>query len=141
MTGPRSSITHIRRQHVVRQRVACGSPLVQQFFPPFIFSLAAVACIAGLGFAGAAKAADSGKVGLGLPLLTSPFWQSYNNYLPSYAKEMGIDILAPVNSNGDPVQQITDMNNLLNLAAKGIYGAIILGSLMVGRLASGEGQN
>jgi ribose transport system substrate-binding protein len=76
-----------------------------------------------------------------LPLLTSPFWQSYNNYLPRYAKEMGIDILAPVNSNGDPVQQISGMNNLLNLGAKGIYGAIILGSLMVARLASGEGQN
>ena len=33
---------------------------------------------------------------------------------------MGLDILAPVNSNGDPAQQITDMNNLLNLGAKGI---------------------
>ncbi|HEV3422971.1 MAG TPA: sugar ABC transporter substrate-binding protein [Paraburkholderia sp.] len=69
---------------------------------------------------GAARAADTGKVGLDLPLLTSPFWQSYNNYLPVYAKRMGIDILAPVNSNGDPAQQITDMNNILNLGAKGI---------------------
>ncbi|MBW8838103.1 MAG: sugar ABC transporter substrate-binding protein, partial [Burkholderia sp.] len=75
--------------------------------------------MAGLSLGGAAQAAEAGKVGLGLPLLTSPFWQSYNNYLPKYAKEMGIDILAPVNSNGDPVQQITDMNNLLNLGAKG----------------------
>ncbi|MBV8627218.1 MAG: sugar ABC transporter substrate-binding protein, partial [Paraburkholderia sp.] len=80
----------------------------------------AAACVAGAGLSGAAHAADSGKVGLGLPLLTSPFWQSYNNYLPKYAKDMGIDILAPVNSNGDPVQQITDMNNLLNLGSKGI---------------------
>ncbi|AIO68892.1 sugar ABC transporter substrate-binding protein [Burkholderia oklahomensis] len=64
--------------------------------------------------------ADTGKVGLDLPLLTSPFWQSYNNYLLHYAKDMQIDALAPVNSNGDPAQQITDMNNLLNLGAKGI---------------------
>jgi ribose transport system substrate-binding protein len=69
---------------------------------------------------GAAHAADAGKVGLGLPLLTSPFWQAYNNYLPKYAKDMNIEILAPVNSNNDPAQQITDMNNLLNLGAKGI---------------------
>ncbi|CAB3761084.1 sugar ABC transporter substrate-binding protein [Paraburkholderia solisilvae] len=80
----------------------------------------AAACVAGLAASGAAQAADAGKVGLGLPLLTSPFWQSYNNYLPKYAKEMGIDILAPVNSNNDPAQQITDMNNMVNLGAKGI---------------------
>ncbi|MBT1315070.1 substrate-binding domain-containing protein, partial [Phocaeicola dorei] len=69
---------------------------------------------------GPAHAADTGKVGLGLPLLTSPFWQSYNNYLTVYAKQMGIEILAPVNSNNDPAQQITDMNNMVNLGAKGI---------------------
>jgi ribose transport system substrate-binding protein len=79
-----------------------------------------VAGIAGIAASGAAQAAEAGKVGLGLPLLTSPFWQSYNNYLPKYAKEMGIDILAPVNSNNDPAQQITDMNNMVNLGAKGI---------------------
>ncbi|AHI66591.1 periplasmic binding s and sugar binding domain of LacI family protein [Burkholderia thailandensis USAMRU Malaysia  len=70
--------------------------------------------------AAAPAGADTGKVGLDLPLLTSPFWQSYNNYLLHYAKDMQIDALAPVNSNGDPAQQITDMNNLLNLGAKGI---------------------
>jgi ribose transport system substrate-binding protein len=80
----------------------------------------AAACVAGIGISTAAQAADPSKVGLGLPLLTSPFWQSYNNYLPKYAKEMGIDILAPVNSNNDPAQQITDMNNMVNLGAKGI---------------------
>ncbi|AJY31668.1 periplasmic binding domain protein [Burkholderia thailandensis 34] len=70
--------------------------------------------------AAAPAGADTGKVGLDLPLLTSPFWQSYNNYLLHYAKDMQIDALAPVNSNGDPAQQITDMNTLLNLGAKGI---------------------
>jgi ribose transport system substrate-binding protein len=87
--------------------------------PALSAGIAAV-CVAGLASSGAAQAADAGKVGLGLPLLTSPFWQSYNNYLPKYAKEMGIDILAPVNSNNDPAQQITDMNNMVNLGAKGI---------------------
>ncbi|AGK50387.1 MULTISPECIES: sugar ABC transporter substrate-binding protein [Burkholderia] len=78
-------------------------------------------CVALAGAIAAAPAgADTGKVGLDLPLLTSPFWQSYNNYLLHYAKDMQIDALAPVNSNGDPAQQITDMTTLLNLGAKGI---------------------
>lgn len=80
----------------------------------------AAACVASLAMSSVAHAADTAKVGLGLPLLTSPFWESYNNYLPKYAKQMGIDILAPVNSNNDPAQQITDMNNMVNLGAKGI---------------------
>ena len=80
----------------------------------------AAACVASFAAGSAAQAAETAKVGLGLPLLTSPFWESYNNYLPKYAKQMGIDILAPVNSNNDPAQQITDMNNMVNLGAKGI---------------------
>jgi ribose transport system substrate-binding protein len=80
----------------------------------------AAACTAAFAAAAPAQAADLGKVGLGLPLLTSPFWQSYDNYLGTYAKQMGVDILAPVNSNNDPAQQITDMNNMVNLGAKGI---------------------
>ncbi|MCG5076236.1 sugar ABC transporter substrate-binding protein [Paraburkholderia sp. RG36] len=81
---------------------------------------AVAACAAAFGVPAQAQAAEIGKVGLGLPLLTSPFWQSYNNYLGVYAKQTGIDILAPVNSNNDPAQQITDMNNMINLGAKGI---------------------
>lgn len=70
--------------------------------------------------AGPPARADAGKVGADLPLLTSPFWQSYHAYLPHYAKVLGLDLLAPVNSNGDPAQQITDVNTLLNLGARGI---------------------
>ena len=95
--------------------------------PKKLRSLAMAACgigaliaVAAGGYSADASAAETGKVGLDLPLLTSPFWQAYNNYLPQFAKTMGVDILAPVNSNNDPVQQITDMNNLLNLGAKGI---------------------
>ena len=99
---------------------AKGPHAARSLFRSSLSAAAAAVCLAGLGVTGAAQAADAGKIGLGLPLLTSPFWQSYNNYLPKYAKDMGLDILAPVNSNGDPAQQITDMNNLLNLGAKGI---------------------
>ena len=99
---------------------AKGPHAARRLFRCSLFTMATAACVAAVGMSGAAQAADAGKIGLDLPLLTSPFWQSYNNYLPKYAKDMGLDILAPVNSNGDPVQQITDMNNLLNLGSKGI---------------------
>lgn len=82
--------------------------------------LGAAALAAACTWGGTAQAASLGKVGLNLPLLTSPFWESYDNYLPTYAKQMGLGFFAPVNSNNDPAKQITDINNLLNLGAKGI---------------------
>ncbi|MFJ2741131.1 sugar ABC transporter substrate-binding protein [Streptomyces sp. NPDC087440] len=74
--------------------------------------------------AGAAGAAGGeGKVGVVLPLLTSPFWQSYNDYVPKMAKEEKVDALKTVNSNSDPAQQITDINNQLNQGVKGLVVA------------------
>jgi len=105
---------------------------------------AAAACAAALGMLaapGAASAAGTGKVGLGLPLLTSPFWQSYNNYLITYAKQMGIDVLAPVNSANDPAQQITDMNNMVNLGAKGIVVGPIDSAAISRALANAARKN
>ncbi|MFD7291746.1 sugar ABC transporter substrate-binding protein [Streptomyces sp. NPDC059897] len=64
-----------------------------------------------------------GKVGVVLPLLTSPFWQSYNDYVPKMAKSEGVDALKTVNSNSDPSQQITDINNQLNQGVKGLVVA------------------
>ncbi|CAG4898423.1 sugar ABC transporter substrate-binding protein [Paraburkholderia gardini] len=100
--------------------LATGQHTARRFIRKTLSLSLAASCVAGAALGTTAHAAEVGKIGLGLPMLTSPFWQSYNNYLPKYAKQMGIDILAPVNSNGDPVQQITDMNNLLNLGSKGI---------------------
>nr|WP_138047420.1 sugar ABC transporter substrate-binding protein [Streptomyces montanus]TLS43613.1 sugar ABC transporter substrate-binding protein [Streptomyces montanus] len=65
----------------------------------------------------------NGKVGVILPLLTSPFWQSYNDYVPKMAKSEGVDALKTVNSNSDPSQQITDINNQLNQGVKGLVVA------------------
>lgn len=63
-------------------------------------------------------AADIGPVGVNLPLLTNPFWQAYQNYMPGYAKELGIKLLEPVNSDYDSAKQITDLTNLSTLGAK-----------------------
>ncbi|MGV9882217.1 sugar ABC transporter substrate-binding protein [Streptomyces sp. NPDC003006] len=64
-----------------------------------------------------------GEVGVILPLLTSPFWQSYNDYVPKMAKSQDVDVMKTVNSNSDPSQQITDINNQLNQGVKGLVVA------------------
>lgn len=69
---------------------------------------------------GAVMAEDAGPVGVNIPLLTSPFWQAYQAYLPKYAAELGINMLEPVNSDYDSARQITDMNDLMTLGAKAI---------------------
>jgi simple sugar transport system substrate-binding protein/ribose transport system substrate-binding protein len=73
--------------------------------------------------AASAEGGGSGKVGVILPLLTSPFWQSYNDYVPKMADSEGVDTLKTVNSNSDPSQQITDINNQLNQGVKGLVVA------------------
>lgn len=73
--------------------------------------------------AASAEGGGTGKVGVILPLLTSPFWQSYNDYVPKMADSEGVDTLKTVNSNSDPSQQITDINNQLNQGVKGLVVA------------------
>ncbi|GGS70448.1 ABC transporter substrate-binding protein [Streptomyces cinerochromogenes] len=58
-----------------------------------------------------------------LPLLTSPFWQSYNDYVPRMARSEGVEVLKTVNSNSDPSQQITDIDNELTQGVKGLVVA------------------
>jgi ribose transport system substrate-binding protein len=93
----------------------------------------AAAGVAALALTGCGSTKDSGsagtsgggtgKVGVILPLLTSPFWQSYNDYVPKMAKSEGVEALKTVNSNSDPSQQITDINNELNQGVKGLVVA------------------
>ncbi len=74
------------------------------------------------GAAGGSDSKGDGKVGVILPLLTSPFWQSYNDYVPKMAKAEKVNALKTVNSNSDPSQQITDINNQLN---QGVAGLVV----------------
>ncbi|MFG2478847.1 sugar ABC transporter substrate-binding protein [Streptomyces fagopyri] len=80
----------------------------------------------------------SGKVGVILPLLTSPFWQSYNDYVPKMAKSESVDALKTVNSNSDPSQQITDINNQLNQGVKGLVVAPLDSAAIVAGLEQAE---
>ncbi|MGP8303013.1 sugar ABC transporter substrate-binding protein [Streptomyces inhibens] len=74
------------------------------------------------GASGGGAGDKGGKVGVILPLLTSPFWQAYNDYVPKMAKSQGVDALKSVNSNSDPAQQITDVNSQLN---QGVAGLVV----------------
>ncbi|GHA04401.1 sugar ABC transporter substrate-binding protein [Streptomyces purpurascens] len=85
--------------------------------------LAACGSTKDTGASGAGGGDGSGKVGVVLPLLTSPFWQSYNDYVPRMAKSEGVDAMKTVNSNSDPSQQITDINNQLNQGVEGLVVA------------------
>jgi simple sugar transport system substrate-binding protein/ribose transport system substrate-binding protein len=69
---------------------------------------------------GGGSSGGSGKVGATVPLLTSPFWQAYNNYVPQMAKDAGLDVLPTVNADNNTQKQITDINNLLNQGIKGL---------------------
>ncbi|MGW0734948.1 sugar ABC transporter substrate-binding protein [Streptomyces sp. NPDC002851] len=72
--------------------------------------------------AAAGGGSGGGKVGVIVPLLTSPFWQAYHDYVPKKAKSQGVDALKTVNSNSDSAQQITDINNQLN---QGVGGLVV----------------
>lgn len=86
----------------------------------------------------AGEGGGGGKVGATVPMLTSPFWQAYNNYVPTMAKEAGVDAMATVNANNDPTKQITDINNLLNQGIKGLIVTPIDSAAIVAGLNQAE---
>lgn len=62
------------------------------------------------------------KIGVELPLLTSPFWQAYDDYLPAYAKQSKLDLLPPSSADGDTSKFLTDTQNLI---AEGVAGLVL----------------
>ncbi|MBO3678561.1 sugar ABC transporter substrate-binding protein [Streptomyces sp. NEAU-YJ-81] len=81
---------------------------------------AALLLLCGPAAAGCGGEADPDRVGVVLPLLTSPFWEAYNDDIPKQAAKAGVRILPTVNSNNDPSKQITDIDNLLAQEVKGL---------------------
>ncbi|QFU93113.1 sugar ABC transporter substrate-binding protein [Amycolatopsis sp. YIM 10] len=81
---------------------------------------------------------QGGTVGATVPLLTSPFWQAYNNYVPQMAAGEGVEILPTVNANSDPTKLITDLNNLLNQGVKGLVVTPLDSAAVVAGLEQAE---
>ncbi|WUL72229.1 sugar ABC transporter substrate-binding protein [Amycolatopsis sp. NBC_00345] len=82
-----------------------------------------------------------GKIGATLPLLTSPFWQAYNNYVPQMAKQQGLDVLPTVNADSDPAKLITDIGTLLNQGVKGLMVTPLDSAAIVAGLKQAENKN
>jgi len=85
-------------------------------------------------------AGGGGKVGATIPLLTSPFWQAYNNYVPLKAKEQGVEALPTVNADSDSAKQITDVNTLLNQGVKGLVVTPLDSAAVVAGLKAAENK-
>ncbi|MFD5245560.1 sugar ABC transporter substrate-binding protein [Amycolatopsis sp. NPDC058340] len=90
--------------------------------------------------ANAPQPGGGGKVGATIPLLTSPFWQAYNNYVPLKAKEQGVEALPTVNADSDPAKQITDINTLLNQGVKGLVVTPLDSAAVVAGLKAAENK-
>jgi len=83
-------------------------------------AFAAVAfALAACGHDGHASAGTP-RVGVEVPLLTSPFWQAYENALAPSARAAGIDLLAPSNANGDTAKYLTDVRNFFTAGVDGL---------------------
>jgi ribose transport system substrate-binding protein len=90
----------------------------------FTFALCAAAAFA-LAACGGGKTstAHQGKeIGIELPLLTSPFWQSYDSYLPRFAAQYGLRVLPASNANADTSKFLTDVQNMID---EGVDGLVI----------------
>ncbi|MGW7537474.1 sugar ABC transporter substrate-binding protein [Amycolatopsis sp. NPDC054798] len=90
--------------------------------------------------AAAANSGGTGKVGATLPLLTSPFWQAYNKYVPQMAKEQGLDALPTVNADSDPAKLITDIGTLLSQGVKGLVVTPLDSAAVVAGLKQAENK-
>ncbi|MGK4595572.1 sugar ABC transporter substrate-binding protein [Amycolatopsis sp. w19] len=102
--------------------------------------LALSACGSTKNNAATAPQGGGGKVGATIPLLTSPFWQAYNNYVPLKAKEQGVEALPTVNADSDPAKQITDINTLLNQGIKGLVVTPLDSAAVVAGLKAAENK-
>ncbi len=116
-----------------------------------VIQVAATAAVCGLVLAACGSTKDNaaapapgggagGKVGATLPLLTSPFWQAYNNYVPKMAKEEGVDVLPTVNADSDPAKLITDIGTFLNQGVKGLVVTPLDSAAIVAGLKQAENK-
>ncbi len=90
--------------------------------------VAKLAAIARVGLAATAAAsflsgsacAAQGPIGVDLPMTSTPFWQAYAKYVSFYGRQLGAELLPPIDSNYDVPKQIADIKKLLDLGSGGI---------------------
>jgi simple sugar transport system substrate-binding protein/ribose transport system substrate-binding protein len=62
-------------------------------------------------------------IGLDLPRADSDFWTSYAKYVPQYAKDLGINLMSPTNSQNDVSKLVANTQALISQGAKAIVMA------------------
>ncbi|GAB2585399.1 sugar ABC transporter substrate-binding protein [Streptomyces capparidis] len=76
-----------------------------------------------------------------LPLLTSPFWQAYNDLIPRRGAAEGVRTLPTVNSHSDAGRQITDIQNLLAQDVSGLVVSPLDSAAVVAGLRAAERED
>jgi ribose transport system substrate-binding protein len=79
-----------------------------------------------------APAGGGGKVAVDFPRADSDFWNSYIKYVPKFAGELGIDMMAPTNSQNDVAKLVANTQALVSQGAK----AIVMAPQDTGAIAS-----
>ncbi len=76
--------------------------------------------------------AKAGQIGVDHPRADSDFWNSYIKYVPQFAKEFGIDMIPPTNSQNDVGKLVANVQALTGKGAK----AIVMAPQDTGAIAS-----
>jgi simple sugar transport system substrate-binding protein/ribose transport system substrate-binding protein len=64
-----------------------------------------------------------GPIGVDEPRADSDFWNAYNGYVPTKAKDLGVNLLPPTNSENDIQKLVTNTQTLVGRGAKAIVMA------------------
>jgi len=64
-----------------------------------------------------------GPVGVDFPRADSDFWNAYNGYVPTKAKDLGVNLLPPTNSQNDIQNLVANTQTLVGRGAKAIVMA------------------
>jgi ribose transport system substrate-binding protein len=69
---------------------------------------------------GPGGSSGSGGIGVDLPRADSDFWNAYARYVPSKAKELGVELTATTNSKNDVQTLIGNVDSLVTQGAKAL---------------------
>ncbi|WP_433199598.1 sugar ABC transporter substrate-binding protein [Dactylosporangium sp. CS-047395] len=72
---------------------------------------------------GSASGGAGSPIAVDLPRADSDFWNSYAKYIPQYAKESGINLMTPTNSQNDIAKLVANTQALTSQGAKAIVMA------------------
>ncbi|MEV6925111.1 sugar ABC transporter substrate-binding protein [Dactylosporangium sp. NPDC051485] len=70
-----------------------------------------------------ASGAGGAPIAVDLPRADSDFWNSYAKYIPQYAKDSGINLMTPTNSQNDIAKLVANTQALTSQGAKAIVMA------------------